>query len=71
MGKNKWIAVGLAFYGGVFGLHHFYLGETRSGIKHLLLSWSMIPALFGLFDAINYLTMPAKKWKEKYGDKNE
>lgn len=41
--KSFWIAFVLLLFGGVFGLHHFYLGRIRHGILYLF--------TFGLYGA--------------------
>ncbi|HCD9233303.1 TPA: TM2 domain-containing protein [Elizabethkingia anophelis] len=33
--KNKFITVILAFFLGGFGIHRFYLGETKKGLLYL------------------------------------
>lgn len=42
---------------GGIGIHHFYIGNAGRGIIYLLLCWTMIPAIIGLIEGIQYLTM--------------
>ena len=44
-------AVLLALFGGIFGLHHFYMGHTRRGVWYLAFSWLALPILLGWIDA--------------------
>jgi TM2 domain-containing membrane protein YozV len=44
-------AVLLAFFGGIFGLHHFYMGRTRRGLWYLAFFWIAVPMLLGWIDA--------------------
>jgi hypothetical protein len=44
-------AVLLALFGGMFGLHHFYVGDTRRGMWYLAFSWLALPILLGWIDA--------------------
>jgi TM2 domain-containing membrane protein YozV len=45
-------AVLLAFFGGIFGLHQFYMGHTRRGIWYLAFFWLAFPIVLGWIDAI-------------------
>jgi TM2 domain-containing membrane protein YozV len=49
--KTLTAAVLLAFFGGGFGLHHFYMGETRRGVRYLAFCWLGVPMLLGWIDA--------------------
>ena len=40
---NKWIALMLCFFGGVFGLHRFYEGKIATGIL-----WLFTAGFFGI-----------------------
>lgn len=50
--RNLTTAVLLAFLGGIFGLHHFYMGRTRRGIWYLALFWLAFPLILGWIDAV-------------------
>ena len=45
-------AVLLALFGGGFGLHHFYTGDRRRGVRYLALCWLGVPMLLGWIDAV-------------------
>ncbi|GAB3163633.1 TM2 domain-containing protein [Telluribacter humicola] len=49
--KDKFVAGLLALLFGGFGLHRFYLGQTRLGVLYLLFCWTLIPFLIGIIDA--------------------
>lgn len=59
---NKWVYVALAILLGSIGAHHFYAGDTRRGVWYLLLSWTMIPALFGFFQGLSAALKPADEF---------
>jgi len=46
------VAVLLAFLGGSFGLHHFYLGNRRRGVWCCVFVWTAIPMILGVVDAV-------------------
>ena len=55
--KNRLIAAGLAFFGGVFGLQKFYLGKTSQGILCVIFWVTLIPFFIGIVDTIQFLSM--------------
>jgi TM2 domain-containing membrane protein YozV len=55
--KNRLIAAGLAFFGGVFGLQKFYLGKTFQGILCVIFWVTLIPFFIGIVDTIQFLSM--------------
>ena len=78
--RDKTIAAILAFFGGIVGLQRFYLGQKGMGMAHLfffvlalsagpnpftvmLLSLALI---FGIVDAISYLSMDPREFDLKY-----
>lgn len=64
--KNRIIAALLAIFLGAFGVHKFYLGKVSWGITYLLLSWTAIPMIIGIFEGIFYLLMSDKSFELKY-----
>ena len=42
----------LALFFGAFGIHHFYLGRTISGVFSILLCWTLVPALLALVELV-------------------
>ncbi len=49
----------LAIFLGDFGIHHFYTGDTKHGILHLVFFWTGIPGIIGLIEGIMWLVDPA------------
>jgi TM2 domain-containing membrane protein YozV len=49
--RSLTIAVLLALFGGIFGLHHFYMGHVRRGFWYLGFFWIAVPMLLGWIDA--------------------
>lgn len=49
----------LAIFLGDFGIHHFYTGDTKHGILHLVFFWTGIPAIIGFIEGIMWLVDPA------------
>ena len=47
--KSPGLALGLCLFLGGIGAHHFYLGNTGSGVVFLLFCWTFIPAIIALF----------------------
>jgi TM2 domain-containing membrane protein YozV len=68
-GKSKLAASLLAILLGIFGLHHFYLGDTKRGVIYLIFCWTVIPAIIGLIEGIIWLSQPDDVWLAKYGDR--
>lgn len=54
-GGNRVAGALLAIFLGDFGIHHFYTGDTRDGILHLVFFWTGIPALIGFIEGIMWL----------------
>lgn len=54
-GKEKIVAILLAFFLGGFGIHNFYLGETKKGILRLLTCWIGLGGILALIDFIKML----------------
>ena len=72
MGKSKNTAGLLALFGGVFGLHKFYLDDAGSGIFYSffsMMTWKFfLPfgAILGVLDAIRLFSMSTEKFDRKY-----
>lgn len=49
---NKTTYILLAIFLGSFGIHQFYAKRVKSGFLYLIFSWTMIPGILGIYDAI-------------------
>jgi hypothetical protein len=52
--KRQGTATLLALFGGMFGLHHFYMGQTRKGVLSVLFFWTGIPLILNLIDGVKF-----------------
>jgi len=64
--KSRMTAAFLALFLGGLGIHHFYLGNGGTGFLYFIFSWTLIPAILGLIDAISLFTMSEEKFHLKY-----
>lgn len=64
--KRRSIAIILAFFGGGFGLHKFYLGEKIAGLFYLFFSWTLIPSILAIFDFVNLVLISSKDFDRQY-----
>ncbi len=77
--KRKWVAVLLAFFFGMFGVHRFYLGQKPKGIAYLVafiiamiittegnVPFVAFMAILAFIDSILFLVMPQKDFDRKY-----
>ena len=64
--KSKVTAGILAILLGDFGIHKFYLGDTKMGILYLIFCWTGIPAIAGLIEGIMYLMASDADFQAKY-----
>jgi TM2 domain-containing membrane protein YozV len=64
--SSQTAAVLLAMFGGMFGLHHFYLGDRRRGFKYLAFFWTFIPMFVGWFDTLKLVWLDADEFGERY-----
>jgi TM2 domain-containing membrane protein YozV len=64
--NSQTTAVLLAMFGGIFGLHHFYLGDRRRGFIYLAFFWIMIPMFIGLYDAVKLAQLAPHEFDRKY-----
>lgn len=65
--KNRSVAILLALFLGWMGAHRFYLGHGGVGLIYLLFSWTGIPMLLGIVEALIYAVTPEVDFQMKYG----
>lgn len=56
LGDKKITAEILGLFLGGFGVHNFYLGETKKGILKILIAWTGISGILALIDIIKIFT---------------
>lgn len=66
-GKNRVVAILLAFFLGGIGIHKFYLGQTGWGIVYLLFCWTLIPSIAAFIEFIMLILMSDQTFAQKYG----
>lgn len=53
------------FLGGL-GAHKFYTGRTMQGVLYLVFCWTFIPAILGLIEGLNYLSMTDERFNKTF-----
>jgi TM2 domain-containing membrane protein YozV len=56
-------AVLLALFGGLFGLHHFYVGKSRRGFWYLAFFWLALPMVLGWIDAMRLALLDDRQFR--------
>jgi TM2 domain-containing membrane protein YozV len=64
--RNRYVAMVLAFSLGVFGAHHFYLGNRVAGFFSALFCWTLIPMVLNFIHGIQLLGMTSEEFHRKY-----
>lgn len=68
--KNRWVAAILAFLFGTIGVHNFYLGEKKEGVKKIILTCTVIGIIYtwiaGLIDFVTLLVMSDREFNQQY-----
>ena len=68
-GKQKVVAGILGILLGAFGVHHFYLGSTMSGVVCILLNCLCVGGIVGLVEGILLLVMPDEEFDARYNQR--
>ena len=66
MMRDRHFAFLLAFFGGWLGLQNFYLGNKALGFVCVVFCWTLLPAVFSFFHAIDILCLTKKEFDAKY-----
>lgn len=64
--KSKSVAIAMALVLGGIGVHHFYLGNKGRGIVYFLLSWTLMPIIASIVDALILMTLTTEQFHEFY-----
>ena len=64
--KNKIVAILLTFFLGCLGGQFFYLGKYWQGAVCVLFCWTYIPGIWGIIQAIMFLSMSDEEFNYKY-----
>jgi TM2 domain-containing membrane protein YozV len=64
--KDKNTAGIYALLLGSFGVHRFYLGSPVTGLIYLFFCWTFIPAMLGVIEGIQLLSMSKEAFDAKY-----
>jgi len=65
--KSKTTAAIIAFFGGSFGLHKAYINSKKapsSIILSTMFSFTTIPTILGIIDAVRYLSMSEQEFED-------
>jgi TM2 domain-containing membrane protein YozV len=64
--KKKTYVIVFAIFLGNFGVHRFYLGQHKKGLRYLLFCWTLVPAIIAMVDAIVFALMREADFYCKY-----
>ena len=64
--NSQTAAVLLAMFGGLFGLHCFYLGARRRGFVYLAFCWTAIPMFIGWYDTVRLARLESREFESRY-----
>lgn len=68
--KQRSAAVALAFFGCLFGMHHWYLRRWFRGIASVVFCWTGIPAIISIYDGFKLLTDGEAAFDVRYNPKH-
>lgn len=63
--KSKVVAGLLAVFLGTFGIHKFYLNQSKLGLLYLVFFWSGIPTIVGVIEGVIYLLQSDERFRER------
>ena len=64
--SSQTTAVMLAMFGGIIGLHRFYLGDRRWGFIYLVFCWTAVPMFIGWYDTVRLARLNSRGFDLKY-----
>jgi TM2 domain-containing membrane protein YozV len=63
LGERRFAAI-LALVGGTFGAHKFYQGRETIAIYNLMLFWTGLPTLLGIYECLKYLRFSDNEYQK-------
>jgi TM2 domain-containing membrane protein YozV len=67
--KNKTTAGVLALFLGGLGAHKFYFGQWILGLLYLVFAVTLIPAILGVIEGLNFFFMSEARFQEKFANR--
>ena len=64
--RSRVVAGMIGILGGGLGLHKFYMGQPSWGIAYVVLCWTVIPAILGFIEGLNFLTMSEEIFQKRH-----
>jgi TM2 domain-containing membrane protein YozV len=59
-------AVLMALFGGIIGLHRFYLGDSKGGWRRVRYCWTMVPLVAGLRETVRLALIDRRDFDRQY-----
>lgn len=63
--KSRVAAAALALFGGVIGLHRFYLKQWRA-LLYIVFCWTPFPFIIAIIESVVFLASSQESWNKKY-----
>jgi len=67
LGERRFVAF-LALVGGTFGAHKFYQGRDEAAYVSVLLFWTGLPTLLGIYECVKYLRFSDREYQKHLED---
>jgi hypothetical protein len=67
LGERRFVAF-LALVGGTFGAHKFYQGRDEAAYASVLLFWTGLPTLLGIYECVKYLRFSDQEYQKHLED---
>ena len=64
--KRQGTATLLALFGGMFGLHYFYIGQIRTGVLSVLFFWTGVPLILSLIDGVKFALADEEEFRRRF-----
>jgi len=64
--KSRSLTIFLSLILGGLGAHKFYVDKPGAGFVYLIFCWTLVPSIFGIIEALEYLSMNEETFQQKY-----